>query len=84
MALKADVDFMGIKVLSAYAALDPDLLALSKTSMRFSLAYSTKAGQPPFQVCHHECSYSIDGLNPFEQAYAYLKTLPEFEGSTDY
>ena len=28
-------------------------------------------------------AYNIDGSNPIEQAYTYLKTLDEFAGATD-
>jgi hypothetical protein len=27
--------------------------------------------------------YNLDGVNPFEQAYLYLKTLPDFANAVD-
>jgi hypothetical protein len=30
-----------------------------------------------------ECAYNIAGANPLEQAYAHLKTMPEFAGAVD-
>jgi hypothetical protein len=39
--------------------------------------------QKPVQVRCYGFEYSLDGANPIKQAYAHLKTLPEFAGATD-
>lgn len=31
----------------------------------------------------HEADYDINGVNPFAQAYAFVKSLPEFAGAED-
>lgn len=84
MAIKMDVDFVGVPVKDAYLAIDDQFLALSKGSMRFSLLFHASEGSAPFKAEQFECAYDLEAGNPFEQAYAYLKTLPEFEGATDY
>lgn len=36
-----------------------------------------------FSVLSFECAYDISGENPLAQAYAHLKTLPEFVDALD-
>lgn len=32
----------------------------------------------------HACAYDLEGENPMKQAYAHIKTLPQYDGAQDY
>jgi hypothetical protein len=55
----------------------------NKEKIVFSLTSHKDKDSSSFYSKLFECDYSINGSNPFEQAYKYLKTLPEFDGATD-
>lgn len=84
MALKQTVTTeFGIEVLNAYHRVEHVHID-SKTSISFHLkSYKDASGLP----CFHErivvADYDISGGNPIAQAYANLKTLPEFSGAVD-
>jgi galactose mutarotase-like enzyme len=46
-------------------------------------SYKDNSGLPHFADVSLGCAYSLNGNNPIAQAYAHLKTLPEFAGATD-
>lgn len=83
MALKVDFDFRGIPVKGAYAEVTHMGFSPSKDEHYFTLIYRAGKDAPEIHAHGYSAPYDIDGPNPFEQAYAYLKTLPEFEGATD-
>jgi hypothetical protein len=37
----------------------------------------------PFAEEEYGCPYDVEGTNPLNQAYTYVKTLPEFSGAQD-
>lgn len=45
--------------------------------------HKDSATTTPFSSIPYRCAYSLTGANPIEQAYVYLKTLPEFSGAAD-
>lgn len=55
----------------------------NKTNISFVLTSFKTLDYPSFQSKAYACAYDIDGNNPIAQAYAHLKTLPEFAGATD-
>jgi len=56
----------------------------NKNTMDFHVkSYKSKNDLIPFNLMGFGCAYSIDGENPISQAYAHLKTLPEFAGAID-
>lgn len=59
------------------------VLIEDKTKMTFSCAAKKESVNEPFVISQHSCAYDISGGNPIAQAYAYLKTLPEFLGAVD-
>jgi hypothetical protein len=82
MGLKADVTYMGIPVSQAYLKLEN--FRGSKNSLQFGIGtYVARGDAQGFDYNEYECSYSLVGANPIEQAYAYLKTLPQFETATN-
>jgi hypothetical protein len=46
-------------------------------------SYRQNDGAPFFAESNNSCVYELDAANPLAQAYAYLKTLPEFVGAED-
>ena len=56
---------------------------LDKVSMNFSVNFRKDKESEPFNSKDFFCAYDIQGNNPIYQAYAYLKTLPEFAGAID-
>lgn len=57
---------------------------VSKDTMAFQVrSYKDNSGLPHFADESFNCAYDIAGDNPIKQAYAHLKTLPEFAGATN-
>lgn len=83
MALTQNIEFKGIPVSNAYVRVLQTTLGMDKVSMIFSTQTSSRAGIEPLSNEVYSAPYDLEGANPFNQAYEYLKTLPEFEGSTD-
>lgn len=83
MALSLSTEFKGLPANDCYASLSDGHFNLSKESIIFSVAYRAEKGYEPFKWSSFECRHEIKGANPFEQAYLYLKTLPEFADATD-
>jgi hypothetical protein len=82
MALNKKIETrFGITVDDCYMRVEH--LSLTKTTMSFHLRNYVTVNKPFFDEVIIECAYSTAGVNPFEQAYAHLKTLPEFVGATD-
>jgi hypothetical protein len=81
MALQKTINFKGITVSDAYLRIQS--FSGSKKLLKFELATHYRSGEQALTVSSFEIPYSIDGSNPIKQAYNYLKTLPEFSGSTD-
>lgn len=83
MALLVDTTYRGIDVANAYVYVEPRSISLDKESMSFSISYKADPEQESFSSVRFSAPYSLDGENPFTQAYEYLKTLPEFQGCTE-
>ena len=84
MAIKKTVMTVhGIEVADAYHRVEGVTLQ-GKTSISYSLrSYKNSSGLPFFEEQYITSDYDINGDNPLAQAYAYVKTLPEFTGSVD-
>jgi hypothetical protein len=82
MALKknASTEF-GFDVANAYQRVES--MKLKKASMEFQVAVYSDVTKNAFNHKNYSCEYDIDGANPIAQAYAHLKTLPEFAGAVD-
>jgi hypothetical protein len=83
MALKIDTTTpQGINVTSAYCRVEG--ISLTKTDITFTLRrYKDNSGLPFFMEEPFAAPYALTGVNPLQQAYDYLKTLPEFTGAVD-
>lgn len=55
-----------------------------KESITFSVeSFKSADASVNFDSKSFACAYDMNGANPFQQAYSYLKTLPEFAGAVD-
>lgn len=82
MALKKNESTQfGFDVPDAYQRVEH--LKLRKTSMEFQVSVYSDITKTAFNHKNYACGYDMQGANPIAQAYAYLKTLPEFAGALD-
>lgn len=72
----------GFEIQNAYCRIE-SVTILKKTTL--ILCVDTYKDKTKKAVCsdNFSCLYDINGANPIAQAYAHLKTLPEFFGATD-
>ena len=84
MALKKTVKTQqGFDAIDAYHRVE-SLSLIDKTRMFFQVrSYKDGEGLPSFSDAAYESAYDLQGQNPIAQAYAHIKTLPEFAGATD-
>lgn len=83
MSLKKTVVFKGITVTDAHITAVMPAIAMGNAQMTFGVQYRSSPGAEVFQSEMREAPYDIEGGNPLEQAYAYLRTLSQFTGATD-
>lgn len=83
MALKKTIQTpFGIEVVDAYHRVEAVRLQ-GKTQMQFNVyAYADSTKQFVVETLE-TAPYDLAGGNPIEQAYAHLKTLPEFSDAVD-
>lgn len=81
MALSVDTEHMSVPVNGAYVTVITP--SVDKTSMLIGVYFRANPNDAPFKALSYTVPYSLEGENPFKQAYEHLKTLPEFEGSMD-
>jgi hypothetical protein len=84
MALKMNmVSPQGFDVQDAYLRVESVQLA-KKDALQFVLRmYKNSQEKLAFDGQQFSCEYVLNGNNPLNQAYNYIKTLPEFSTSTD-
>jgi hypothetical protein len=72
----------GFTVADAYHRVE-DVTIIGKTKMNFSVKVYKDIDKDSFASFSFVCAYDLNGGNPLQQAYAHLKTLPEFTGAVD-
>lgn len=84
MAIKKTVTTIhGIEVADAYHRVEAVSLH-GKIEIAYCIrSYKDDSGLPFFDEKYMTSGYKIDGENPLVQAYAHVKTLPEFTGAVD-
>lgn len=83
MALKITVTTPhGITVNNAYHRVEY-MHIVGKTEIKFQMRSYASPDFPHFSDVEYSCAYDIGGKNPIAQAYAHLKTLPEFSDAVD-
>lgn len=83
MAISLDIEYQGITVVGAYVKVAAVSIQDNRSLLAFSVWYCASVDAVPFKGGVFETSYDIEGANPFDQAYAHLKLLPEFTGCID-
>ncbi|EPR8379690.1 Uncharacterised protein [Klebsiella pneumoniae] len=73
-----DTTFKGIPVSSAQAVIGAMTINESHDTITFCVNYRQSADHEIFNIEYFTCPYDNTGTDPITQAYAYLKTLPEF------
>ena len=56
---------------------------VGKENITFHVRSYIETDKPFFAEQVLSCAYALGGENPIKQAYAHLKTLPDFAGATD-
>lgn len=83
MAITKNMDTQyGLTVPGAYIRVEQIAFNQAKDMLFFVRIYA-KPNFPPIAERQMCLPYAMDGANPFAQAYAHLKTLPEFSGAAD-
>jgi len=72
----------GLTATDAYHRVE-GLSLISKIRIGFLVRSYANPNNAAFSEMSCECDYDLDGDNPIAQAYAYVKTLPEFADATD-
>lgn len=76
----------GAKVIASYHKVESPSI-IGKDTLAFvlaSYAESPAASDEPFVRMSHNCTYDLESAkNPFQQAYDYIKSLPEWSGAVD-
>lgn len=84
MALKKTfITSTEIEIANAYLRVD-HLVIQEKTHLLYRVrVYQSSDAKFPIEEVLLSCVYDIEGKNPIAQAYAHLKTLPEFADAVD-
>ncbi len=83
MALQQTLNLpAGLIASNAYVRVEQ--VKLTKNTVSFTAkGYSDSSSSKHFYAEEFSCDYDLAGANPIQQAYVYLKTLPEFAGAAD-
>lgn len=83
MAIKKTINTVhGIEVLDAYHRVESVSLQ-GKDAISFHLRGYADPNKPFVAEQVFSAPFDLNGTNPIAQAYAHIKTLPDFEGSVD-
>lgn len=83
MAIKKTIITVhGIEVADAYHRVESVSL-IGKDMITFHVRSYASTDKPFFAETVLTCSYNLERDNPITQAYAYLKTLPEYADAID-
>ncbi|MNC08949.1 hypothetical protein D3C76_1538940 [compost metagenome] len=83
MALRINTEYRGLQVANAYTTVCQPAISPNKTQVEFCVVYRASPEYDQFTSVMLQGPYDINGENPYVQAYAYLKTLPEFACAED-
>jgi len=81
MALKQTFTFAGLTINDGYLRVTE--VAGNKDRVAFSLSYQVAQGEDSIKTQSFDFAPDMSGGNFIEQAYQYLKTLPEFKSAQD-
>jgi len=72
----------GLRCSNAYIRVE-GLSLIKKDEMNFFVRSYVDKDKQPFSEKIYYCAYDLNGANPIAQAYAHLKTLPDFADAVD-
>lgn len=82
MAIKKDITVKGVSIKDAYIRVRG--FSGNKSGVTAFIDYKASADQEfSFHESHVNFELDLSGGNPVEQAYKFIKTLPEFSGAED-
>lgn len=81
MAFSMTTTFRGIEVKDAYWKVAS--ISGNKSFLEICVTACAFAGAEAFESRNYTFAYDLRGDNPIAQAYAHLKSLPEFANATD-
>lgn len=81
MAISKQEIFKGITIPNCYIRIDS--FSGNKTTLNVELGFYVDVELGSFRTSSYTIDYNVSGGNPLEQAYNYIKGLPEFSGSVD-
>jgi|SaaInlStandDraft_3_1057020.scaffolds.fasta_scaffold66807_2 hypothetical protein len=81
MALLQNKEVKGFNLSGVYIKVEKFIG--TKDTLIINISMKSGKDAPHFDLVDYGCPYNLEGDNPIKQAYAYLKTLPEFEGASD-
>ncbi|WP_334028919.1 hypothetical protein [Burkholderia orbicola] len=77
-----DVNFKGVKIQNAYLRVWN--IELSQTRITFGLGvFASAESIDMIDSTRFDCDYDINGANPIAQAYAHVKSFPEYASAVD-
>ncbi|MNE02451.1 hypothetical protein D3C80_949270 [compost metagenome] len=83
MALKKTFGFKGVLVEDGYIRVMTPAIHPGNISFEFAVHYMATPEDESLKADVYNAPYTLLGGNPIEQAYEYLKTLPEFSDAID-
>lgn len=84
MALKKTIHFAGIDIVDAYHRVESVRTSGKTMCVADVKSYADKSSGLSFHSGSFACPYDLNSAdNAFKQAYAHLKTLPQFSGAVD-
>lgn len=82
MAILKDIETnFGILIKDSYIRVER--LEATKEILKFEVKFYVDKNKDYYSSLFYVCEYDVNGSNPFNQAYIYLKTLEEFKDAED-
>lgn len=81
MALLINWKFKGLTLEGAYVRIVSPMIGPSKDRISFGVHYHVDPAEEVLHAETREAPYSLQGGNPFEQAYDFLLAQEEFAGA---
>lgn len=83
MALKFTFDFNGITVTDGVLTVSKPMIDGDAGTITFGLLFQATSADPLLKSVTFTCPYDSSGTDPFTQAYAYIKSLPEYKSAEE-
>ncbi|AFV29051.1 hypothetical protein IME11_2 [Escherichia phage IME11] len=83
MALKFTFDFNGITVNDGVLTVSKPMIDGESGTITFGLLFQATSADPLLKSVTLSCPYDPFGADPFTQAYAYIKSLPDYESAEE-